>query len=116
MREVEKWVCQFVIRSCLLQVNHFPCGFHLGRKDRLWQNYNKMLGRHGSEAFDFFPETFVLPADLKALRDAWGDKSSWIIKPVGVFDVTEPYLCRFTTILLINRISYFLMSVGVWIL
>ncbi|KAG8194922.1 hypothetical protein JTE90_021383 [Oedothorax gibbosus] len=62
------------------KVNHYPCGFHLGRKDRLWQNYKKMLGRHGKETFNFFPETFILPADLKTLKDAWRD-SCWILKP-----------------------------------
>ncbi|CAL1281321.1 unnamed protein product [Larinioides sclopetarius] len=65
------------------KVNHYPGGFHLGRKDRLWENYRKMVSKYGSEAFNFFPETYILPADLKALKEAWGNDSDkcWIVKP-----------------------------------
>ncbi|GIY57430.1 tubulin polyglutamylase TTLL4 [Caerostris darwini] len=65
------------------KVNHFPGGFHLGRKDRLWENYSKMASKYGTKAFDFFPETYILPADLKILKDAWGNDTdkSWIVKP-----------------------------------
>lgn len=65
------------------KVNHYPGSFHLGRKDRLWQNYSRMLSRHGQDAFNFFPETYVLPADLKLLKETW-DKDAdkcWIVKP-----------------------------------
>ncbi|KAF8793194.1 Tubulin polyglutamylase TTLL4 like protein [Argiope bruennichi] len=65
------------------KVNHYPGGFHLGRKDRLWENYRKMVSKFGAEAFNFFPETYILPADLKALKETWGSDSEkcWIVKP-----------------------------------
>ena len=31
----------------LLQVNHFPGSFQLGRKDRLWRNMFRMQARYG---------------------------------------------------------------------
>ncbi|GFQ69556.1 tubulin polyglutamylase TTLL4 [Trichonephila clavata] len=65
------------------KVNHYPGSFHLGRKDRLWENYSRMFIRHGPEAFNFFPETYILPADLKLLKETW-DKDAdkcWIVKP-----------------------------------
>ncbi|GFX34215.1 tubulin polyglutamylase TTLL4 [Trichonephila clavipes] len=64
-------------------VNHYPGSFHLGRKDRLWENYSRMFVRHGPEAFNFFPETYILPADLKLLKETWDNDADkcWIVKP-----------------------------------
>lgn len=66
------------------KVNHFPGSFNLGRKDRLWQNVCRMRRLHGSEAFRFLPDTFLLPHDLRALKVAWleeGTSHCWIVKP-----------------------------------
>ncbi|UYV61552.1 TTLL4 [Cordylochernes scorpioides] len=65
------------------KVNHFPGSFHFGRKDKLWQNVSRMAARYG-RAFNFIPETYVLPQDAKNLKNAWersGSKKNWIIKP-----------------------------------
>ncbi|OON14448.1 Tubulin-tyrosine ligase family protein [Opisthorchis viverrini] len=66
------------------KVNHLPCSFHLGRKDRLWKNLVHMQAKFGKENFSFMPETFCLPGDLDALKKVWdeeGDNQRWILKP-----------------------------------
>ncbi|KAM8854989.1 tubulin monoglutamylase TTLL4 isoform 2-T2 [Spinachia spinachia] len=66
------------------KLNHFPGTFQIGRKDRLWRNLSKMQVRFGKQEFSFFPQTFVLPQDIKLLRKAWedgGSRQKWIIKP-----------------------------------
>jgi len=69
----------------VFQFNHFPGSFQLGRKDRLWRNLSKLLAQFGKKEFGFFPQTFVLPADLANLKSTWDEsntKKKWIIKPV----------------------------------
>ncbi|XP_040296398.1 tubulin polyglutamylase TTLL4 isoform X2 [Bufo bufo] len=66
------------------KLNHFPGTFQIGRKDRLWRNLSKMLARYGRKEFNFFPQSFVLPQDIKLLRKAWeagGTRQKWIVKP-----------------------------------
>ena len=70
----------------LCQVNHFPGTFQIGRKDRLWRNLSKMQVHFGKKEFSFFPQTFVLPVDMKQFKRVWedgGNKQKWIIKPVS---------------------------------
>lgn len=67
------------------QLNHFPGSFQIGRKDRLWRNLLKMQTRCGKKEFNFFPQSFILPQDIKLLRKAWEEGASqqkWIVKPV----------------------------------
>ena len=69
-----------------VQVNHFPGTFQIGRKDRLWRNLSKMQVHFGKKEFSFFPQTFVLPVDMKQFKRVWedgGNKQKWIIKPVS---------------------------------
>ncbi|KAM9305042.1 tubulin monoglutamylase TTLL4 [Gastrophryne carolinensis] len=66
------------------KLNHFPGSFQIGRKDRLWRNLSKMQARFGRKEFNFFPQSFVLPQDIKLLKKAWeqgGTKQKWIVKP-----------------------------------
>uniref|UniRef100_A0A8C4KNB3 Tubulin tyrosine ligase like 4 n=1 Tax=Dromaius novaehollandiae TaxID=8790 RepID=A0A8C4KNB3_DRONO len=66
------------------KLNHFPGSFQIGRKDRLWRNLLKMQTRHGKKEFNFFPQSFILPQDIKLLRKAWEEGASrqkWIVKP-----------------------------------
>ncbi|XP_064647782.1 tubulin monoglutamylase TTLL4-like isoform X2 [Lineus longissimus] len=66
------------------KMNHFPGSFQIGRKDRLWRNLSKMQCHFGKRDFGFFPQTYVLPFDMKHLKRAWedgGTKQKWIIKP-----------------------------------
>ena len=67
------------------QLNHFPGSFQIGRKDRLWRNLSRLQLQFGKAEFNFFPQTYVLPCDLKQLKRAWDEgnaKQKWIIKPV----------------------------------
>ncbi|XP_078408778.1 tubulin monoglutamylase TTLL4 isoform X2 [Cetorhinus maximus] len=66
------------------KLNHFPGSFQIGRKDRLWRNLLRMQVRFGKREFNFFPQSYILPHDIKLLKNAWGDSSNrqkWIIKP-----------------------------------
>uniref|UniRef100_A0A803VAJ0 Tubulin tyrosine ligase like 4 n=1 Tax=Ficedula albicollis TaxID=59894 RepID=A0A803VAJ0_FICAL len=66
------------------KLNHFPGSFQIGRKDRLWRNLVKMQARCGKKEFNFFPQSFILPQDIKLLRKAWEEGASrqkWIVKP-----------------------------------
>lgn len=66
------------------KLNHFPGSFQIGRKDRLWRNLLKMQARCGKKEFNFFPQSFILPQDIKLLRKAWeegGSRQKWIVKP-----------------------------------
>jgi len=82
------------------KINHFPGTFNIGRKDRLWKNYHKLMLKHGKSEFNFLPRTFCLPADTKLLRKVWerkGGKGRWIVKP--------PALARGEGIKVINKWS-----------
>merc|ERR1719397_2119951 len=66
------------------KLNHFPGTFNIGRKDRLWKNYHRLMLKHGKTEFGFLPRTFCLRADTKLLRKVWerkGGKGRWIVKP-----------------------------------
>ncbi|KAH7961399.1 hypothetical protein HPB52_008801 [Rhipicephalus sanguineus] len=69
----------------LLGVNHFPGSFHLGRKDKLWQNVVRLGRIRGEKGRPSLPDTFLLPQELPLLRDAWSAETPgdhcWIIKP-----------------------------------
>lgn len=66
------------------KLNHFPGSFQIGRKDRLWRNVSKLQLHFGKKEYGFFPQTFVLPTDLKLFKKVWedgGNRLKWIIKP-----------------------------------
>ncbi|XP_071958532.1 tubulin monoglutamylase TTLL4-like [Antedon mediterranea] len=66
------------------KMNHLPGSFQIGRKDRLWRNLSRMQVHFGKKDYNFFPQTYVLPSDMKLLKRAWedgGTKQKWIMKP-----------------------------------
>ncbi|XP_030065121.1 tubulin monoglutamylase TTLL4 [Microcaecilia unicolor] len=66
------------------KLNHFPGSFQIGRKDRLWRNLSRMQARFGKKEFNFFPQSFILPQDVKLLKKTWeegGTRQKWIVKP-----------------------------------
>ncbi|EDV27289.1 uncharacterized protein TRIADDRAFT_22586, partial [Trichoplax adhaerens] len=65
------------------KVNHYPGSFQIGRKDRLWRNMFRMQATNGRAEFGFVPQTYVLPQDMKHLKQIWDDsgKQKWILKP-----------------------------------
>lgn len=48
------------------RMNHFPQSFHLGRKDLMWKNIQRMKKQFASD-YDICPQTYLLPDDLKKL-------------------------------------------------
>ncbi|KPJ05651.1 Tubulin polyglutamylase TTLL4 [Papilio xuthus] len=66
-------------------MNHFPGTFHIGRKDRLWRNLQKLVSKYGMNEFGIMPKTYVLPHDMKILKHDWekhaANNEKWIIKP-----------------------------------
>jgi len=82
------------------KINHFPGTFNIGRKDKLWRNYHRLMLKHGKAEFGFLPRTFVLPGDAKLLKKVWerrGAKGRWILKP--------PALARGVGISVVNKLS-----------
>ncbi|XP_062706003.1 tubulin monoglutamylase TTLL4 isoform X3 [Aedes albopictus] len=81
--------------------NHLPGSFQIGRKDRVWRNLQTLMNRHGKKEFGFMPRTYIIPQDLKILRQMWPRYSQrnakWIIKP--------PASARGTGIKVVNRWS-----------
>lgn len=66
----------------LQRVNHFPGSTELTRKDRLCVHFNKMARRFGSNAFNFVPETYVLPRQIDEFLNQYENtKNIWIVKP-----------------------------------
>lgn len=67
------------------KVNHFPGSFNFGRKDRLWQNINTLCIRaeETSEEDAFHPKTYILPNDVKMLKQIWtaNPEMKMILKP-----------------------------------
>ncbi|XP_019872064.1 tubulin monoglutamylase TTLL4 isoform X2 [Aethina tumida] len=68
------------------KINHFPGTFQLGRKDRLWRNFQRLINKFGHKEFGFIPHTYVLPQELQLLKQNWEYKNGsggemWIIKP-----------------------------------
>lgn len=74
-------ICKYSIS--FIQVNHFPGSYHMGRKDRLWNNINAMAELWGNEHFGFLPYTYILPRDSRQLRNylGWVSPRCVIVKP-----------------------------------
>ncbi|GAB6030472.1 hypothetical protein CHUAL_007337 [Chamberlinius hualienensis] len=70
--------------SCSQKFNHFPGTFQIGRKDRLWRTIYRMRLFHSKKEFDFVPDTYIIPTDLKKFLTAWDSECGdhrWIVKP-----------------------------------
>eukprot|EP00931_Biecheleriopsis_adriatica_P043832 TRINITY_DN25047_c0_g1_i2.p1 TRINITY_DN25047_c0_g1~~TRINITY_DN25047_c0_g1_i2.p1 ORF type:complete len:1120 (-),score=230.23 TRINITY_DN25047_c0_g1_i2:276-3635(-) len=64
------------------RINHFPGSTELTRKDRLWCHFAEMAEMYGTGAFDFVPETYVLPEQVEEFLACYErTKCSWIVKP-----------------------------------
>ena len=50
----------------MLQANHFPGTWHLGRKDKLYTNLAKAKRMRGA-FFDVIPKFYILPRDRQEL-------------------------------------------------
>ncbi|XP_037947444.1 tubulin polyglutamylase ttll6 isoform X2 [Teleopsis dalmanni] len=79
------------------RVNHFPRSYELTRKDRLYKNIVHLQHLHGFRSFDFVPQSYMLPKELKELASAHNkQKGPWIVKPAassrgrGIYIVNAP--------------------------
>jgi len=64
------------------RVNHFPGSTELTRKDRMFLHLQEMKETFGVSAFDFVPETFVLPDQVEQFLECYErTKYLWIVKP-----------------------------------
>lgn len=87
------------------RVNHFPGTYLLGRKDNMARFCNRFRRTFGPENFEYFPKTFICPADRAELladeaeckaKAKRGEEPMWIVKPpagckgIGIRLVTDP--------------------------
>jgi tubulin polyglutamylase TTLL4 len=64
--------------------NHFPGTFEIGHKDKLWKNLHRLMLIYGEDQFGFIPTSYILPHDLRILKQVWKKNDKWIIKPVFI--------------------------------
>ena len=64
------------------RTNHLPACYVLARKNLLARNLANMQSVLPND-FDFFPKTWILPADSKSFKEQFNDKraKTFIIKP-----------------------------------
>ena len=78
------------------RINRFPGGAGpLSRKTSLWRAYRRAREAHGREAYDYMPETYVLPEEASAFEEcmrrggerrdggAAPPRELWIVKPAA---------------------------------
>ncbi|OMJ83252.1 hypothetical protein SteCoe_15839 [Stentor coeruleus] len=67
------------------KINHFPSSNELTRKDKLCINMTNMQEKYSKEAYDFIPETYVLPEGFPILFNRFNSdkKNIWIVKPAN---------------------------------
>ena len=76
------WLCGAPDVSLLLgatarqRVNKFVGSGELASKVALWRHYERMRAQHGAAAFDFMPQTFVLPEQQAELQRAMADAAA----------------------------------------
>jgi tubulin polyglutamylase TTLL4 len=64
--------------------NHFPGTFEIGRKDRLWKNLHRLMLIYGNDQFGIIPTSYILPRDVRSLKQVWKKNDKWIVKPVFI--------------------------------
>ena len=67
------------------RINKFPLASCLTTKSELWALLDRMRSKHGTDAFAFAPQSYVLPAEAEPLRGAMAaePRGVWIVKPVA---------------------------------
>jgi len=53
------------------KLNHFPRSIEITRKDLLYKNITKMQGNHHIKAYNFVPQSFILPQDYSFLEEVY---------------------------------------------
>ena len=69
-----------------VKINQFPGLFVIGRKDRLWTCYEKMLNTFGRDSFGFLPRTYIVPEDREELeKEIKASSKAMIVKPPNYY-------------------------------
>ena len=65
------------------KVNHFPRSTELTRKDWMYSRMSRMQAIYGEKAFNFIPQTFILPKEYGVLFEWMSNNPNqvWIAKP-----------------------------------
>ena len=89
------------------KVNHFPKSAELWRKDRIWDNMNRMNSIYGDEHFDFVPKTYNLPKEYDGLVDEMEKNPGlwWIVKPSASSQGKGIYFTNKSNLILLSIIS-----------
>lgn len=95
----EKWpwswpsLLKFSPNLCL----NFFRSYELTRKDRLYQNIERLQHSKGTKHFNFVPKTFMIPTEYSEFAATHHRmRGAWIVKPVassrgrGIFIVSHP--------------------------
>ena len=64
------------------KINHFPMSFEIGRKDKMYCNWEKMktiVSREEKSHLDYCPETFILPRDRSRAKKEFSKYPLWYI-------------------------------------
>ena len=64
------------------RINHFPSSHEITRKDKLSLNILRMQQTYGEDAYDFVPQTFVLPEEFADFYATFHEqrRSRWIVR------------------------------------
>ena len=69
-----------------VKINQFPGLFVIGRKDRLWTCYEKMVNTFGRDSFGFLPRTYIVPEDREELeKEMKASDKAMIVKPPNYY-------------------------------
>jgi len=72
--------------SAEVKINQFPGLFVIGRKDRLWTCYEKMVNTFGRDSFGFLPRTYIVPEDREELeKEMKASAKAMIVKPPNYY-------------------------------
>uniref|UniRef100_A0A7S3D9X7 Tubulin--tyrosine ligase-like protein 9 n=1 Tax=Palpitomonas bilix TaxID=652834 RepID=A0A7S3D9X7_9EUKA len=91
-RQVGNGLLSSLTSTSVQRVSHFRNMYELTRKDLLIKNLKRMRktlekeDKHAEAAkYDFFPSTFVLPAEYGLFHEEYKKQpgSVWIMKPIG---------------------------------
>ena len=79
------------------KINHFPRSCEITRKDRLYKNVQRMGKEKGKLAFNFLPQTFVMPFEIDEFYNTfYKERGLWIVKPAslscgrGIYLINHP--------------------------
>ena len=64
------------------KINHFPMSFEIGRKDKMYCNWERMkaiVSRDDRIQLDYCPETYILPRDRARAKREFSKYPLWYL-------------------------------------